>query len=179
VRQRLLFESGYVALARRWPSPRGNNQQCPRRFFRRERHGLREPKEPAAPSSRGRCASAAFPRASDDRGVLGLVATYRGLWVFHGCGPNRDSIASAQASEARHQSVQARAFRCRAGTDVVAKDVEGGGRKRQSVTAAAQQMILFILSKTGSRGDRVGQRCAVKSAVGLVSTQPSTRSKNL
>ena len=96
-----------------------------------------------------------------------------------GCGPNRDSIASAQASEARHQSVQARAFRCRAGTDVVAKDVEGGGRKRQSVTAAAQQMILFILSKTGSRGDRVGQRCAVKSAVGLVSTQPSTRSKNL
>jgi hypothetical protein len=99
VRQQLLFESDYVALARRG--------------------------HPGVKQS-------AMSKASNDRGILGSSrdsAEASGS-ADGGCGPDRDSAASAQTSEAGYQTVLARAFRCRASTDVVAKDAESGGCKR-------------------------------------------------
>jgi hypothetical protein len=52
----------------------------------------------------------------------------------------RDSAASTQASEAGYQTVLARAIRCGASTDVVAKDAQSGGRKCEPVTGTPQQL---------------------------------------
>jgi hypothetical protein len=159
-RQQLLFESDYVALARLGHPGVETISNVQGDFSQRVNMRLREPKESAPPSSRGRCASmgliyyrstcAAFSHASDDRGGprSGRDGTEASGCASGGCGTNRDSIASAQASEARHQTVLARTLRCRARTDVIAKDVESG-RKRQSVTAAAQQMILLSFLRPG------------------------------
>jgi hypothetical protein len=91
-RQQLLFESDYVALARLGHPGVETISNVQGDFSQRVNMRLREPKESAPPSSRGRCASmgliyyrstcaAFFSRLRRSWGSSVWSRRYRGLWV--------------------------------------------------------------------------------------------------
>jgi len=144
VRQQLLFETDYVALARRG-HPGVKQSAMSKATFLKERHALAQ----AEGTGHAIVERTLRKHGLDSRiavrvphflalpmivGSSDLVATVpRPLGVLM-ARPQSKFCGIPQASEAGHQTVLARAIRCGASTDVVAKDAESSGRKRQSIT---------------------------------------------